>query len=537
MRLSLSTIRMPASGGLPRRRFRRPGRLFATVSFLTLAGCASVDSRQTLDPPTDLALYQPAAGAGVLQFHRDRLNCANTSSGPLGACLADLGHPLATTSAADAVADNAYFGSTEPQPLAFAMLGANGFYTGATELFPHTEVSAIILNQVEGTSRCDGTARIVRASPGANSLGGAKRFGGDGIVQCDSRSVITLRLTLDTPNSGRGIGQDSAGATYAVLFGPPALAAKANHEAVRAMLTTMLPPPPTPGAVPSAAAVRSQFRADDFVLNRVRTGSRSVPHRYLTSLPVGLAEDDQILRRKDLFIKVMLPLVLLSNQATLADRAHMLQLISRLGKGHPITTTNQLWLNRLAQRFESAPDDFATLRYRIDAIPPSLAIAQAALETGWGTSRFANQGNALFGEWTFGERRGIVPASRGPQKDHKVRSFDSLLHSVLAYMDNLNSHPAYRDMRAKRASSRAYGNTINSQELALHLNAYGGDAAYITKVNQVIRSNRLRAFDDANLQSMPIFGLPSPKERPAFANSQTNQDRNPAKSLVELFLK
>ncbi len=492
----------------PKRHDLVRNRVIASFGLLVLAGCAAIQAPVPADPPATIALYQPASIGGTLQFHRDRLDCAATMPDRLASCLSGHGHSLAPQSVATAVADNAYFGSTEPQSLAFTMLGNTGFYTGATELFPRTEASAIVLNSTDGPGRCDGTAGFVRAAASAH------RLGGTGILQCDGRSVITLRLTLDTPNSGHGVGRDAAGNTFAILFGPPSLAAKDNHQAVRQLLTAALPPSTASAAMPTAVAVRSQFRADDFVLNRVRSGARSVPHRYLTSLPTGLADDGQVQRRKDLFIKVVLPLVLLSNEATLADRRQMLQLISRLDKGQAISTTNQLWLNRLAQRYETTADDFATLRYRIDAIPPSLAIAQAALETGWGTSRFANQGNALFGEWTFGDRRGIVPASRGQEKDHKIRSFDNLLHSVLAYSDNLNSHPAYRDMRAKRASDRGYGSSINSYELVDHLEAYGRDGAYVTKVKQVIRANRLRAFDDANLEFIPIFAPPSPRQHP-----------------------
>ena len=525
MRFHFTPLDHPVDGRGQRRRFRHPVHLAAV---LVVAGCAAINPIEPGERPTPLALFQPAATAEPIQFQRDHLICRRQSGTPLPECLTGLGHAPVANAVAAAVIDNAYFGVPEPQPMAIAVLGPRGFYTGATELFPRTTTSPIILNRVGGTGRCDGTANLVRPSAVAG------RLGGDAILLCENNTVVRLRLTLDTPQSGHGVGQDVDGATYAVLFGPPALAAKANHDRLRDLLADMRPPTGQPAA-PSAKAVRAQFQADDYRLNRVRTGAASVPNRFLAALPGDLASDPQTLRRKDVFIKLMLPLVLLSNEVTLADRAHMLQLISRLDKGLEVTTTNQLWLNRLAARFETAPDDFPTLRYRIDAVPPSLAIAQAALETGWGTSRFSHQGNALFGEWTFGESRGIVPASRTADQDHKIRAFDSLLHSVLAYMDNLNSHPAYRDFRAHRARKRALGQPVSGRELTPFLTAYGGDTAYVDKVRTVINANRLRHFDDAQLSRVPVFGLPQPQEKPT--QIAQNTDSKTPKSLSELFLK
>ncbi len=525
MRLHVTTSDNPVDTRGQRRRLRHPLNLAAV---LAVAGCAAVNPLAPGTGPAPLALFQPAATAQPVAFHRDRLICGRQDDAPLADCLNALGHRPVAAEAAAAVIDNAYFGVPEPEPLAIAVLGPSGLYTGATELFPRTATSPVILNRVDGEGRCDGTANLVRPSAVAG------RLGGDAILLCENRTVVRLRLSLDTPNSGHGVGQDVDGATYAVVFGPPTLAAKANHDDLRHLLAD-LQPPSGPPVVPSAQGVRHQFEVDDFRLNRVRTGTASVPNRFLTALPKDFAKDPQTLRRKDSFIKVLLPLVLLSNEATLADRRHMLQLISRLDKGHAVTTTNQLWLNRLAERFETAPDDFPTLRYRIDAVPPSLAIAQAALETGWGTSRFSHQGNALFGEWTFGDSRGIVPAARGAEQDHKIRAFDNLLHSVLAYMDNLNSHPAYRDFRAHRAQKRAYGETVTGRELTSFLTAYGGDVAYTDKVLTVIKANRLQHFDSAQLSRVPVFGLPKPQEKPTQI-AQGSEPKAP-KSLSDLFRK
>ncbi len=137
-------------------------------------------------------------------------------------------------------------------------------------------------------------------------------------------------------------------------------------------------------------------------------------------------------------------------------------------------------------------DRIAELEQRVDVVPGALLIAQAAIESGWGTSHFAREGNNLFGEWCFEEGCGIVPRSRSAGANHEVRRFPSVLHSIRSYVRNLNSHPAYAELRTRRARARANGSAPSAQDLAGGLEKYSERGmAYVEEVRLVIRANDL----------------------------------------------
>ena len=138
----------------------------------------------------------------------------------------------------------------------------------------------------------------------------------------------------------------------------------------------------------------------------------------------------------------------------------------------------------------------------VDIIPPSLAIAQSAEESGWGTSRFAREGNALFGQKTWKKGKGIVPKKRAIGKKYKVRSFEHLIDGVHSYARNLNGHFAYKIFRAKRANLRKNGLRIDWLSLADTLFSYSerGDD-YIQTIKRIIVENRLAVFDYARLRN------------------------------------
>ena len=143
--------------------------------------------------------------------------------------------------------------------------------------------------------------------------------------------------------------------------------------------------------------------------------------------------------------------------------------------------------------------DLLTLKIRMDEIPVSLAIAQAAKETGWGTSRFALEGNALFGQWTF-SGNGLKPLDADSDKAHKVMKFQVLQASVRAYFRNLNTHSSYRDFRKIRASARDNNEKLDSLILADFLDAYAATGLEYTKIlKKIINQNALQDFDDVKL--------------------------------------
>ena len=145
-----------------------------------------------------------------------------------------------------------------------------------------------------------------------------------------------------------------------------------------------------------------------------------------------------------------------------------------------------------------------TLKTMVDIVPPSLAIAQAAIESGWGTSRFTAEGNALYGQWAEEGEGAMVPAERDAGRTYAIKSFDNLQASVLSYMHNLNTHRAYRAFRAARAVMRESGRRITGPSLAKHLGAYSERGErYIRDLSAIMTQNGLGALDAAALQPRP----------------------------------
>ena len=261
-------------------------------------------------------------------------------------------------------------------------------------------------------------------------------------------------------------------------------------------------------AVPSAAALSSLFTELDYRLDDVREGA-AVPRVIIDRIPADFEAMDSPEERKLLFAKTVLPIVLETNMSILKDRARLEELYDKDASGKALDARERAWLERLAGRFEMDGVNLAELRRRVDAVPPSLAIAQAALESGWGTSRLAQQGHSLFGQKVqrpdagAAVRAGIAPAIPGGD-DLIMRTFDSLPSTVKAYIHNLNTHPAYREFRERRADARARGKALDGWYLAGYIKRYserGRD--YIKDVRGLIKTNDLGALDDARFSSGP----------------------------------
>ena len=158
------------------------------------------------------------------------------------------------------------------------------------------------------------------------------------------------------------------------------------------------------------------------------------------------------------------------------------------------------WLNSKFKQYGVLNKDLSTLKVRMDIVPVSLAIAQAAKETGWGTSRFAIEGNALFGQWTW-SGEGIKPAEiDSKDAKHKVMKFKVLKASVRAYQRNLNTHGSYKKFRSERANMRDNGEELDSLLLADYLDKYAATGKEYTKIlKQIIKQNNLKDFDKVKL--------------------------------------
>ena len=229
-------------------------------------------------------------------------------------------------------------------------------------------------------------------------------------------------------------------------------------------------------------------------LKGIRAGQKVKPI-YLTKLPKDLKTLGDTKQKRDLFIKIILPLILDENEKITQDRKKLFKI---LGKNFN-TVGERVWLKRRFKEYKIEDKDLTKLKMRMDIIPVSLALAQAANESGWGTSRFALEGNALFGQWTW-SKKGITPKNKDPNQTHKILQFQILKASVRAYKNNLNTHNAYKEFREARAQLRQGNRPINGLDLAKYIKNYASiGEKYVEIIEDIIEKNSLTDFDKANL--------------------------------------
>ena len=244
----------------------------------------------------------------------------------------------------------------------------------------------------------------------------------------------------------------------------------------------------------SASTLEQLFKDEKYNLSDVRK-NKIVKPITIGLLPKEIKKIESTKKRKDLFIKIVLPLVLEENNRIKLDRKRLFVILNKNNN----TKSEKQWLKKKFKQYGVLNNDLSTLKIRMDEIPVSLAIAQAAKETGWGTSRFALEGNALSGQWTWtGE--GIKPAGADSDTTHKVMKFKVLKASVRAYQRNLNTHSSYKKFRKERAIQRDNAEVLNSIELVKYLNKYAETGEEYTKVlKKIIEQNSLKDFDDAKM--------------------------------------
>ena len=244
----------------------------------------------------------------------------------------------------------------------------------------------------------------------------------------------------------------------------------------------------------NAETTENLFDDLGYDLKSVRLGEKVKPI-YLTKLPRDLNALGNTNKKRNLFIKIVLPLILNENQKIKEDREKLFHILSKSFN----TVGERVWLKRRFKEYKIDDPDLAKLKMRMDIIPVSIALAQAANESGWGTSRFALEGNALFGQWTW-SKKGISPKNKDPNKNHKVLQFQVLKASVRAYKNNLNTHNAYKEFREKRAQLRETNSVIVGTDLTKYLKNYSGiGEKYVKILDQIIEKNSLIDFDKTNL--------------------------------------
>ncbi|WP_080986917.1 glucosaminidase domain-containing protein [Candidatus Pelagibacter communis] len=250
----------------------------------------------------------------------------------------------------------------------------------------------------------------------------------------------------------------------------------------------------------TTSEIDSLFKEVNYNLKDVRD-KKLVKPIDIGLLPNEIKNIGNTKKRKDMFIKIVLPLIVKENNKIRVDRKRLFTILNKNSN----TDIEKKWLEKKYKQYGVKQNDLSTLKIRMDEIPVSLAIAQAAKETGWGTSRFALKGNALFGQWTW-SGEGLKPKNADEGKDHKVMKFHSLQLSVRAYLRNLNTHSTYRDLRKARTELRNQNKPLDSLILSKYLDKYAETGSqYIEVLQKIIEQNNLKDFDEARL-------LPSSKD-------------------------
>jgi Bax protein len=244
----------------------------------------------------------------------------------------------------------------------------------------------------------------------------------------------------------------------------------------------------------SASTIKQLFEDTKYNLKDVRK-NKLVKPVSLDLLPIEMKMIESTVERKNLFIQIVLPLVLKENNQILIDRKKLFVILNKNNNSEP----EKKWLDMKFKQYGLKNRDLASLKIRMDIVPASLAIAQAAKETGWGSSRFALEGNALFGQWTF-SGKGIKPLAIDEDKKHKIMKFQILQASVRAYQRNLNTHSSYKKFRKIRAEARDNDEQLDSLILADCLDKYAATGLEYTKIlKKIIKQNSLKDFDDVKL--------------------------------------
>ncbi len=289
------------------------------------------------------------------------------------------------------------------------------------------------------------------------------------------------------------------------------------------------------------------FNDINYSVARWQGGNYEIPRIYLTDISSRWGKQAPripVKTKKAIFFQLTLPLILRSNEMILENRYRLLDLVQRFGS---LSKDEKQWLHKMAKRYKinkrlSDPVTSKTLdelKLRMNVIPPSLALAQAAEESGWGTSRFAMLGNSLFGQWDFSGNAMVPEEQRKELGNYGLKRFDTPLDAVRGYMLNLNSHRAYKRLRLKRAELEAKGEPVTGHALAQMLDKYSERGyAYVESLHTMMSYNQLAHADEAYLwdgETIFLTPLPDPKPvkkkvattmQPAESNATQKKDEN-----------
>ena len=239
--------------------------------------------------------------------------------------------------------------------------------------------------------------------------------------------------------------------------------------------------------------VLNLFEDLEYDLDHVRS-KKLVKPIYFTRLPKDLDKIKSTTRKKETFLQILLPLVVAENEKIKKDRKYLFKILKENQ-----STDNKNWINKKYKEYKVSNKNIEDLLEKIDIIPTSIALAQAAKESGWGTSRFALEGNAIFGQWTW-NGAGMAPLDKDKDKNHTILKFPLLRASVKAYITNLNTHSGYKNFRKKRQALRASNKNLSGLDLIHELDNYAQTGKEYTKVLElIIKQNDLDEFETVTI--------------------------------------
>tara|TARA_B000000532_G_scaffold202577_1_gene169484 strand:+ start:742 stop:1710 length:969 start_codon:yes stop_codon:yes gene_type:complete len=255
------------------------------------------------------------------------------------------------------------------------------------------------------------------------------------------------------------------------------------------------------GGLHSVKSLQQNKIVHDFKIDNVRE-TKIIPNLIIAKLPKDLKKMKSIKNRKELFIKITLPLIVQEN-AKLSSLNKKIKTIKN--NFDQISRKEATWVKKLMVEYKA--DTLDALLIKVDKIPVSLALAQAVIESGWGTSRFAYEGNALFGQYVWGTtNHGIIPNDRESEAKYKIKSFDSLGESVASYMKNLNTNHHYNEFRINRFVLRSNNIPLRGSYLAEYLLSYSIEDDYTDKIKNIIEINEFEDFENLNIEKeLPLI--------------------------------
>ena len=266
-----------------------------------------------------------------------------------------------------------------------------------------------------------------------------------------------------------------------------------SKDVVKKPETSKRPYDPENDYTLNTQTVLNLFEDLEYDLDRVRS-NKLVKPIYFTRLPKDLDEIKSVTQKKETFLQILLPLVVAENETILKNRKYLFKILK---KNQSVENTN--WINKKYKKYKVSKKNVDELIEKMDIVPTSIALAQAAKESGWGTSRFALEGNAIYGQWTW-NGDGIEPLEKTKNKSHQILKFPLLRASVKAYINNLNSHNGYKSFRKKRLQLRNENKNLSGLDLIHELDNYAQTGKEYTKIlEKIIKQNDLDEFETVTI--------------------------------------